>query len=383
MHTVTFYPVGNGDSSQIKLKDGRRFVFDYRQHPSAGQKDARPIDLAAQLRKELKEDGRSDVDVLALTHGDKDHIEGSTEFFELEHALKYQGGNRIKVKELWVPAAMILEQFEHDSDPHEAKIWRQEARHRLHNGKGIRVFSKPDKLKGWLESRGLKLEDRKHLITDAGQTVPGYNLSTDGVEFFCHSPFVKHCDDGDILRNESSLIFQIRFMVDGVITNYFAVGDSEYEVLEDIVKISEAHGRGHRLDWDLFNIPHHCSYKALGPEKGDHETKPADSVATLLLHGQRGSHIVSSSWPIDGDPEAYDQVQPPHVQAKNTYKTYLKKVFGREFLVTMEEPSVAAPGPLVFEIMHGGIRLGRAAVGGALLASTVPPRAGFKPPRAG
>lgn len=382
MHTVTFYPVGNGDSSQIKLNDGRRFIFDYRQHPSAGQKGAKPIDLAAQLRKELKEDGRDDVDVLALTHGDQDHIEGSTEFFELEYAAKYQGGNRIKVKELWVPAAMILEQFEHDSDPHEAKIWRQEARHRLIQGKGIRVFSKPDKLKGWLESRGVKLEDRKHLITDAGQTVPGYSLSADGVEFFSHSPFIKHCDDGDILRNESSLIFQIRFMVDGLITNYFAVGDSEYEVLEDIVKISEAHNRGHRLDWDLFNIPHHCSYKALGPEKGDSETQPTDPIARLLKHGQSGAYIVSSSWPIDGDPDAYDQIQPPHVQAKNTYKSYLKKVSGREFLVTMEEPSVGEPAPLVFEITHG-VRLGRALVGSAFLSSTVPPRAGYKPPRAG
>jgi len=93
---------------------------------------------------------RAEVDVLALTHGDDDHIRNSTEFFELRHAVKYQGNGRIKVKELWVPAAMILEEGTNDQQTNEVIIWRQEARHRLREGKGIRVFSRPDKLKaGW------------------------------------------------------------------------------------------------------------------------------------------------------------------------------------------------------------------------------------------
>jgi hypothetical protein len=46
----------------------------------------------------------------------------------------------------------------------------------------------------------------------------------------------------------------------------------------------------------------------------------------------------------------HDQQQPPHVQAKNTYVEYLDEVGGRRFLVTMEEPSVAKPQPIVFEI---------------------------------
>lgn len=378
MHTITFYPVGNGDSSQIKLEDGRRLVFDYRQHPEAGSGECAAIDLAARLRQELKEDDRKDVDVLALTHGDNDHIQGSTEFFELDHAKIYQGGDRIKVKELWVPAAMILEKFEHDSDPTEAKIWRQEARHRLLKGYGIRVFSKPEELRTFLDERGVSLESRRHLITDAGQLVPNYSLAVDGVEFFCHSPFIKHCEEGDILRNEASLIFQIRFQVRGQISNFFAVGDSEWSVLDDIVQISEAHQNHDRLDWDLFNIPHHCSYLAVGPEKGATETVPTKPVERLLRHGQQGAYIVSSSWPIGNDREAYESVQPPHVQAKNAYKKYLKEVGGRQFMVTMEEPTTAKPQPLVFEVMHGGIRLAHVVAGGAFLTATTPPRAGHR-----
>lgn len=376
MHKISFYPVGNGDTSQIRTKGKLRILLDYRQHPSVGKDGCAAIDLASELRKDLKEDNRDYFDVLALTHGDKDHIEGSTDFFELDHAKCYQGGDRIKVKTLWVPAALILETFEKDSECSEIKAWRAEARHRLRQGYGIRVFSKPDKLKAWLAKEGLSLDSRRHLITDAGQLVPGFDLETDGLEFFCHSPFIKHCDDGDVLRNEASLIFQVRFKVDGVVSNFLAVGDSEYGVLDDIVEITELHGNDDRLDWDLYNIPHHCSYLALGPEKGQTETKPTDGVKTLLEHGQSGAYIVSSSWPIGSDKAAYDEPQPPHVQAKNTYVKYLKQVGGREFMVTMEEPNQHKPQPMVFEVMHSGIRRGIVLAGSAYVSSVKPPRAG-------
>ena len=376
MHVIKIFPVGNGDTGLIKTEKDQFILFDYRQHPSAGTEDCPAIDLAKALRQELKDSNRTAVDVLALTHGDRDHIEGSTEFFELDHAACYQGGDRVKLKTLWVPAAMILEQFAKDSDPGEVKLWRAEARHRLRHGYGIRVFSKPDKLKVWLAGQGIALADRLHLITDAGQVVPEYSLASDGLEFFCHSPFIKHCDGGEVLRNEASLIFQVRFQVNGQITNYLAVGDSEFSVLDDIVATTKAHGNDHRLDWDLFNIPHHCSYLAVGPDKGGSETDPSAGVKILLEHGQRGAYIVSSSWPIGNDSAAYAQLQPPHVQAKNTYRKYLTQVGGREFLVTMEEPNMIKPQPIVFEIMHAGVRRASALIGAAFLPSVKPPRAG-------
>jgi hypothetical protein len=255
-------------------------------------------------------------------------------------------------------------------------IWRQEARYRLRHGAGIRVFSKPDKLKAWLEANDLKLEDRHHLITDAGQLVPGFTLANDGVEFFCHSPFIKHVDGGDVLRNEASLIFQVRFEMDGTRFNYFAVGDSEHGVLDDIVAISKFHKNDARLDWDLYNIPHHCSYLALGPDKGQKKTEPTANVAELLRHGQNGAYIVSSSNPIGSDKAAYEASQPPHVQAKNTYEEFLKEVGGRRFLVTMAHPTAAKPEPVVFEISGGGGNLALKRSASAAIISSPAPRAG-------
>jgi hypothetical protein len=377
MHKVIFYPVQNGDTSQIILDNGKRILFDFR-HLKCGEDEDEPvIDLKAQLKEELSKAKRDYFDVLALTHGDLDHIAYSTEFFELRHAPKYQGNGRIKVSELWVPAAMLLESSTIDQRSAEFVIWRREAQYRLREGRGIRVFSKPEMLKTWLEKNGLTLESRRHLITDAGQIVPSFSLASDGVEFFCHSPFVKHVDDGDDLRNDASLIFQVRFEVMGVKTNYFAVGDSTCDVLEDIVRTTKWHKNEDRLEWHLFNIPHHCSHHALNSEKGEKETVPLPLVEELLLHGQSGAYIVSSSKPIDNTREAYQQKQPPHVQAKNCYKRYLDYVGGRRFIVTMEEPNRQKPKPLEFDITSAGISLNTIRDSGVnIIVSSPAPRAG-------
>lgn len=377
MHKIIFYPVGNGDTSQIVLENGKRFLFDFR-HQKQGEDDDTPhIDLKQRLNDELKEAKRDYFDVVAFTHGDKDHIAHSTEFFELWHAEKYQGDGRVKINELWVPAAMILETAANDEQSDEFVIWRQEARYRLKEGKGIHVFSKPEKLKQWLEDNGLTLESHRHLITDAGQLVDGITLQNDGVEFFCHSPFIKHVDQGDDLRNDASLIFQVRFEVQGTRVNYFAIGDSTYDVLEDIVAITKYHKNDDRLDWDLFNVPHHCSAYALAAEKGDKETVPTEKVKELLLHGQPEAYMVSSSNPIPDVPEAYNQDQPPHIQAKKAYEKYLQEVGGRKFMVTMEEPNETSPEPIVFEISGNGCRpTGKAISGAAAIIASRPPRAG-------
>ena len=378
MHKVSFYPVGNGDTSQVVLENGRRLLFDYRHLKSSEGDDKGPeINLRERLTKELKDADRESFDVVALTHCDDDHIANSTEFFELQHAAKYQGEGRIKIDELWVPAAVILETAECDDQSEEFVLWRQEARHRLKEGKGIRVFSRPDKLKEWLEENDLTLEERQHLITDAGQVVPGFTLDADGVEFFCHSPFIKHTDEGDDLRNGAALIFNVRFKSGEQVFDYLAVGDTNWEVLEDIVDATKAHGNDDRLAWDLYNIPHHCSYLALSDEKGEFETIPKPRVKDILLAGKEGAYIVSSSNPIRNTKEAREQAQPPHVQAKRCYEEHLDKVGGTQFLVTMEEPNEDEPEPLEFEIGDSGItRLKRAVSAVFAITSAPAARAG-------
>ena len=382
MHTISFYPVGNGDCSHIKLDNGKRILLDYRQHPNATDPTKPEINLAHTLRSELKASNRDNFDVVAFTHADNDHIEGCTEFFEFTHADKYQGEERIKIDELWVPAAMLLEKAENEKQSEEFIILRQEARHRLKQGSGIKIFSQPDALTDWMESVDIDPATRSHLFIDAGTIVDTFQLESDGVEFFCHSPYMKQCDDNDEIkeiRNEASLIFNIRFIYNSLVYDMLAIGDSTSEVLADIVNITEYHERSDRLQWNLFNIPHHCSYLALAQngDKGDKITTPIDEVQRLLRHGKKDAYLISSSKPIGNDKNAYEQVQPPHVQAKNAYVKYLKEIDGRKFLVTMEEPTTLTPKPIKFEISSGGLSKTVAIGSGAsMAAAAAPARAG-------
>ena len=72
MASIKFYPVGNGDTSQIILDNGRRILMDFR-HQKNGEDDKSPvIDLAATLRQELKDADKDHFDVVAFTHADLD-----------------------------------------------------------------------------------------------------------------------------------------------------------------------------------------------------------------------------------------------------------------------------------------------------------------------
>lgn len=174
-------------------------------------------------------------------------------------------------------------------------------------------------------------------------------------------------------------MFNVRFLADGAYYDYLEVGDATWEEMEDIVRTTRYHKNDDRLAWDLYNIPHHCSYLALNEEgqKGDKETEPKPLVKELLLQGKRDAYIVSCSKPIPDIKESYEQVQPPHIQARNTYERYLKEVDGRKFLVTMEEPNANKPEPIVFEIASGGVTWKRSAsIGAPAIITSTPPRAG-------
>lgn len=338
MHKVRFYPLGNADTTLIMLDNEKAILFDYADMLDREDKHDKRIDLPSELEQTV--DG--DFTVVAFTHADDDHIHGFSDFFYLEHAKKYQSDKRKKIETLWVPAAVILEDCLED----EACILRAEARYRLKQGSGIRVFSKPDKLHDWLESEGLSVDDRANCITGAGQIAPEFTLEKDNVEFFIHSPFSESIDDGDFDRNSAGLVMQATFGSDGENTRLVLGADIDYDVWNDIVTITKHYKRTERLEWDIFKISHHCSYKSLNEEKGKDKTEPTDNIKWLFEQGQDKGYLVATCKPI---PNNDDDVQPPHRQAANYYKDVARRIKG-EFIVTMEHPNNNQPKPVVINI---------------------------------
>ena len=376
MHKMTFFPLGNADCCRIDLECGRKILVDFAATCDSDDAEDKRCDLVKELRDDLTECERADFDVVAFTHLDADHFRGATAFFHLEHAKKYQGEDRIGMGVMWVPAAIITET---GPDDDEARILQREARHRFKEGKGIRVFSRPERLKKWCDENDVKLEDRVDLISDAGTLAPEFSLAQDGIEFFVHSPFAVRQDQNNLEdRNEDSLVFNATFEVDGVHTRALLLADSTHDVIEQIVNITKSKKNELRLKWDIVKAPHHCSSLSIGPDKGQDKTTPVEQVGWLYEQQSESGAIAVCTCkpiPVKGSSEDSD-AQPPHRQAANYYKGIATGTEG-QFAVTMEHPSTKAPTPLVIEIGGSKATLKKTTPTAAITATSGrPPRAG-------
>ncbi len=340
------FPLGNADCTLIQTSTSKNILWDY-----ANMNGELHCDLPKELNKHVTSDY---YDVVCFTHGDEDHVKGMSDYFFLEYAEKYQKGERKKIKDLWVPAALLLESSNDLCT--DATILKAEAKYRfLTLKKSIKVFSKPDSLKEWVEKHGVKFSEVEHLIVDAGKCVSGWDKTTEGVEFYVHSPFKGHVDENTIIdRNTTAIIVQAVFG-NKVETKFLLGGDADSGNLTDIVKITRYHKNLDRLKWNIIHLFHHCSYKALNvSEKGKTKTSPLEDVKFLMEDQSEKDCLIIS--PSDIIPTS-DESQPPHFQAANYYK---EDVIGKEngqFIVTMEYPSKTKPEPLEIEIKDDGFKV--------------------------
>ena len=331
---ITFYPLGNADSCLLELSNSKKILFDFADKSTGGSEDKR-IELSKELAK------HTEFDIVLFSHAHDDHVKGSKDFFYLDHAKKYQSDERKKISELWISSAFILDT---DLQSEDARVIRQEARYRLKEGYGIKVFSEPDKLNSWLESNDIEPTERKHLIVHAGTLLPCSNLGKE-IEIFVHAPFSAGSEDVDD-KNDPSIVLQVRLTNGNNTTKIILTGDSPYDVLDYIVDISKTNKNDDYLAWDIYKIPHHCSYTGLAEDKGETRTEPTDQVKELLSLGNDNAILIASCDPIT------EETGPPHIQAKRAYKHYSGD---KKLLVTMEYPKSASPKPLKYEIDEYGL----------------------------
>jgi hypothetical protein len=157
-------------------------------------------------------------------------------------------------------------------------------------------------------------------------------------------------EDGNVLdRNTNCLIMQVSIRSGSCITKLLTTGDAVSEQFKKIVSITHHHKNDEKLAWDIFKIPHHCSYKAMSEEKGEHITNPIAEFEWLLDQGASRGIMVSTSDIIPDD----TTTQPPHIEAYRRYKATSKKL-DDELIVTMEHPSKQNPRRLVITIGNNG-----------------------------
>ena len=162
------------------------------------------------------------------------------------------------------------------------------------------------------------------------------------------------------------------FVSGGVETKVMFGGDTRWEAMEDIVSICKYHGNAARLEYDLFKLPHHCSYLSLSDAKRATKTEPKPLIKEWFEMARNKAIVISTSNRI----VMTDQSQPPHFQPKNYHVENIAKANG-QFKVTMEEPTIGRPKPLVVNITGFGLAFDTVAAVAGSSAATIqrPPRA--------
>ena len=339
---VEVFPVGSAESVWITTPHtSKLIILDYA-HTKTDAEDDKRIDLRQKLLDRVGEGGS--VDFVSFSHADKDHLQGASDVFYLEHAQKYQNSERVKIELMCVPARMITESRNDLST--DARVVQSEARHRLREGKGIVVISEPDGLNQWLEDQGIEPGDREDCIATAGTLLSNFSLEDDGAEIFVHSPFSYQDDDGNRYdRNAASSVFQVAIDDGGGQTaKVLFMADVDCGTTADIVRATEKHGNTERLEHDIMIVSHHGSRHSLKPEGSDDVDPDVDRL--FRQYGRSGATYVTSSRSMSDKKSSADKL-PPHEDAIAYYGGIAEGHEG-EAIITMEYPSEAEPNPVCF-----------------------------------
>jgi len=350
--TITYIPVGNGDTSLIRLSDESSIIIDCNIRVDSRDDEVESCyDGHAHLLKVLRHDaqGRPFTDAFILTHPDQDHCRGFASTFHTGDLRTYQKKkgepDKIVIGELWFSQRIFSNYERGQKLSDDAKAFKQEALRRIQlykSGSPQRLLpGNRIRIIGYGESEVTKgLSD----IT----TIPGsaINLINGSVKsdfsFFVHAPFKRDVIGAD--RNNTSIVLQARFGTNNAEPAGLAFfgGDACWDIWAQILKRS----RTETLTWDLFLSPHHCSWSFFNDVPYENNTRPKQTSLEILRHHRPGATVIASSKPIRDDDD-----NPPHYAAAVQYK---REVGSDHFFCLCETPSEDKPEPVMFRITAKG-----------------------------
>lgn len=344
---ITYFPVGNGDTSLIHLSDKTDIIIDCNITQASGdEEDKTRYDVHDHLLKELKKlEGKTPhVDTFILTHPDQDHCRGFSEVFYSGAPAKYSSEDkkegRILIDELWFTPRIFSKAEELCDD---ALTFKKEADRRmlLYTERSASSNQPGNRLRIIGSSELEEVVGLKEIVSNPGETLNRINGSNkDDFSFFIHAPFKEDTDSKYKERNLTSVVLQARFDMpnqERAVLAFFG-GDAGCEVWENILNRSD----DDTLEWDLFMAPHHCSWSYFSREAYKDNKIPSEKCIELLNKKREGAIIVASCKPIRDDDD-----NPPHYAA---YEEYVDVVGKEKFFETMKNPN----DPLMFRVTDKG-----------------------------
>jgi hypothetical protein len=340
-----FWPVGNGDSTTIVIKENEVIMqVDLRHCESAEEDDSPMTPVLDELVRLLpKRDGKPYLSLFVLTHPDEDHCLGFKELLK-----------KVTIGELW-HTPRVFREYKKDFCE-DAQAFRDEARRRrdvtienqgdVESGDRVRVIGHDDIFE----------EDDYKDFPAYWRTSPGTSVTeVDGEELgeifeaFIHAPFK---DDMNGTRNNTSLAFQIDLKEGDKVGKALFFGDREYPLIKKIFDKTKERERTQYLEWDLMLSAHHCSKCVMywADTDEDEETFRQDIMDDFEAARRDGAYIIASSRSDFGDE---DGKLPPHLKARNRYEEIID---AGQFICTHEHPNKKQPEPVVFVVDENGIR---------------------------
>lgn len=351
--SITFFPVGNGDTVLMKLSDGSTLILDCNIRNDAHEEEVENCyDVHSHLLTELERDDkkRPFTDAFILTHADQDHCRGFETSFHTGDPSNYKKVDgkpeKIIIAEIWFSRRL----FSNYEAPlcEEAKAFKKEVERRIDlykkkdaqrnlPGNRLRVIGYGDSE----ETNGLD-----EITTHPGDSINLINGSakTD-FSLLVHAPFKRSEDAEDVeKRNNSSIVLQASFTVDGAERACLVLlgGDATWDVWRALLRKSAESG----LQWDILLAPHHCSWSFFNYTPYADNKEPRESSLKVLAYHREGAIVVASSKAIKDD-----DCNPPHYAAK---QEYVKVVGDEKFMCVCECPSEDKPEPLLFTMSSSG-----------------------------
>ncbi|MDE0158630.1 MAG: hypothetical protein OXI02_05740 [Candidatus Dadabacteria bacterium] len=286
-----FWPVGNGDSTTVRISESTYFQIDLRHMAKSEEDDDTAWPVIDELIEILpKVNGVPYLSTFVLTHPDKDHCQGFKDLL-----------SQAVISELWLSPRIFREYKENADLCEDAEAFYEEAMRRvklaienpsnLGAGDRIRIIGY-DELLEEDEFEGFP----SRLLTTPGNTITMVDDKDvyDDFEAFVHAPF-KEDSYGE--RNDCSIALQISLKSGNEVGRALLMGDLQYPIIRKIFNRSCRD----TLYWNVLLAPHHCSKSVMywKDEGEEEETLRADIVKDIGNHSLAPGYIVSSSEPIN------------------------------------------------------------------------------------
>ncbi|CAH1210955.1 conserved hypothetical protein [Candidatus Nitrotoga sp. BS] len=360
INRVTFFPVGNGDTTLIEANDKtiltdinyrcERYTDRFRSSIDANcsignaatlgyEEASKPFewvyyDFALDLQyacyhSSYRSNREYRLSLFVLTHPDRNNLTGFDKLFYQGDPAEFEDRPReddklILIEEMWINACFADSKFETD----ESKPLFQEIKRRLN-------------LQGSKES---ELNGNRICILEATSSAGLVKTFSRNIEAHVFSPVQK---EGEISKavsgedqtdvNDSSLVIRWTVKVFGGVNRILLGGDATVEVWDRIWQNYK--NDVDKLSWHILLAPHHCSIDAIARKNKEGKYEYSENALNALSQVEGAGFVVSSSEEIKHN----DSVLPSW-EAKQKYLEILKDADESRFF----NPDTRANAPLLY-----------------------------------